>query len=63
MTKTQYEAGQEIVVHGQKFIIVKVREFNALGGVIRSALTLRKPRGRRTYEMIVYENGAFSSVI
>jgi hypothetical protein len=60
---TNYKTGQEIRVNGKNFVIVNVRKFFPFGVVERLALTLRKPTGKKTYELIVYENGALSSIV
>lgn len=61
--KDKYKVGKEIKVNGHTFTIVKVQKFHPFGVIERLALTIKKPRGKRTYEMIVYENGSFSSIV
>jgi hypothetical protein len=60
---TKYVAGQVLKVHGKDFIVVAVKKFFPFGVTERHALTLRKPRGNKTYELVVYENGNFSSIV
>lgn len=62
-----YKENQEVKINGSTFIVVKVRKFNVVfapdRSVERYAVTLRRPKGKRTYEMIVYENDTYSSIV
>lgn len=63
------ELAKTVVIDGVTYIVVREKEFT-LGAregfakqVTRTALTLKRPRGKRFYEAVRYENGRLSSAI
>jgi hypothetical protein len=49
----------KISAHGFDWTVVGMIEFEHKGEK-RIAVKVKKPRGRRTYEMVIFENGAIS---
>ena len=52
---------QTIKIGGVGYEIVRTREFQH-DGVVRTAMFLRRPAGKRIYHAVRYENGAVSDV-
>lgn len=53
--------GQQIEIDGIAYLIEKVNHFE-VNGKQRKELFLRRPKGRRVYVAVVYENGAMSGI-
>lgn len=53
---------QTIEIRGQVYEVVARKAF-VHNGKQREELKLRKPKGRRFYFAVVYENGSVSSVV
>jgi hypothetical protein len=52
---------QTIKIGGVEYEIVRTREFQH-DGVVRTAMFLRRPAGKRIYHAVRYENGAVSGL-
>jgi hypothetical protein len=51
-----------INISGQEFVVINKKPF-VKDGKLRMELKLRKPKGRKLFHAVVYENGAISSVV
>lgn len=49
-------------INGQNYVVVSEKEI-VVNGDVRKVLKVRKPNGRRLYEVVVYANGSTSSVV
>jgi hypothetical protein len=52
----------EITVSGQRYLVLELKPYEYKGRQ-RVSLTVRKPRGRNSYTVIVYENGSMSEAV
>ncbi len=51
-----------IRIDGVTYEIVRERQFQA-NGAVRTAIRMRRPNGKKFYEVVRYENGSLSSVV
>lgn len=51
-----------ITINGQQFVIMGAKNFTK-DGKQRTELTLCKPKGKKLFYAVVYENGAISSAV
>jgi hypothetical protein len=56
------KTNDQVMIGKQAYIVVRTREFEH-DGAKRVPLTLRKPNGKRMYNVVLYETGKFSSVV
>ena len=48
-------------IDGITYVVVSVSEYTHKGN-LRQIITLRRPKGRRNYKAVRYENGVISAV-
>lgn len=51
-----------ITINGQKYEVLKSWQIEVKGDT-RTIFTLKKPKGRRHYEAVLYSNNAWSPVV
>ena len=51
-----------ITINGQKYEVLKSWQIEVKGDK-RTIFTLKKPKGKRSYEAVLYSNNEWSSVI
>lgn len=56
------QTNDTITLDGIKYVVVSIANYQH-NGQCRKQITLRRPKGKRTYVVYHYENGAFSHVI
>lgn len=52
----------EITVSGHRYLVLASKPYEYKGRQ-RVALSVKKPKGRNTYTVIVYENGSMSEAV
>jgi len=53
---------ETVTIDGIKYIIHSTREF-VFAGSVRHELFMRRPKGKRFYAVVRYENGTYGSVL
>lgn len=55
-------AGDTIKIDGINYEVLKIKEYNHKGSD-RQSITMKRPAGKKRYNVIRYENGSLSSVV
>ena len=59
---TDMTIGETIKLDGIAYEILRIKNYNHKGND-RQSITMKRPRGKKSYNVIQYENGTFSSVV
>lgn len=54
---------KEITVDGQRYIVLAEKPFKGPNGEQRKMLSVKRPKGRREYFAIVFENGVTEVIL